>query len=34
MELVKKSKMAKLNLKMDSFRKINKFYNQVSEGEK
>lgn len=33
-ELLKKSKMAKVNIKMDSFRKINRFYNQVAHESK
>lgn len=33
-ELLKKSKMAKVNVKMDSFRKISKFYNQVAQESK
>lgn len=34
-DLIKKSKVVKLNVKMESFRKLNKFYNQViSEDQK
>lgn len=33
-DLIKKSKVAKLNIKLDSFRKLNKYYNQVSEESK
>lgn len=36
MDLIKKSKKTKINLKFDSFRKINRYYNSVAynEGEK
>jgi len=33
-DLVKKSKVAKLNLKLDSFRKINKYYNEINPEKK
>lgn len=34
MSLVKKSKVAKLNLKFDSFRKLNKYYNEINPEKK
>jgi hypothetical protein len=34
MGLVKKSKVAKLNLKFDSFRKLNKYYNEINPEKK
>lgn len=33
-DLLKKSKVAKVNLKFDSFRRLNKYYNEVAEPEK